>query len=312
LKFNQSQTNHHFVTPPLLKKGDKVGIIALASKVNFEDLKKGISVLEKQWGLEVVVGQSVKSVFNGFAGTDQIRAADFQTMLDNVTIKAIFSARGGYGCSRIIDDISFETFQQHPKWVVGFSDITIVHAAIQNLGFQSIHGAMPRTYGKRKTAIATESVRKILFGEAVDYTIKTNTPQFCQDGHVKAPIIGGNLTMLVNTLGTPSELDFNEKILFLEDIDEYLYNTDRQMVQLKRAGKLKNLAGLIIGHFTNPKENSTPFGKTATEIILEHVNNPSLVVAAGFPVGHEDHNLAIPCGREVTLTVEGNILKLRE
>lgn len=288
------------ISPKLLQKGDKVGIVAMASKLNFEDILPAIDILEKQWGLKVVVGCSVKSKHFNFAGTDEVRANDFQQMLDDESIKAIFSARGGYGSSRFIDRIDFSKFQESPKWVVGFSDITAVHCQIQTLGFQSLHAPMPKTFLKDLKSL--EYLRELLFGETLHYEVEAH--EINRLGVAKGQIVGGNLCLLAHLIGSVSDLDTSGKILFIEDVGEYLYNIDRMMVQMKRAGKFKNLAGLVVGDFSDIRENDEPFGKTAYEIIAEHTADYSFPIAFGFPIGHEAVNYPVVCGKVVTLSVE--------
>lgn len=287
------------ISPKPLQKGDKVGIVALASKLNFEDILPAIDILEKQWGLKVVVGNSVKSAHFNFAGTDEVRANDFQQMLDDESIKAIFSARGGYGSSRFIDRIDFTKFQQSPKWVIGFSDITAVHCQIQTLGFQSLHAPMPKTFFKDLKSL--EYLRQLLFGESLQYNVDSH--EMNRLGRAEGQIIGGNLCLLAHLIGSVSDLDTTGKILFIEDIGEYLYNIDRMMVQMKRAEKFKNLAGLVVGDFSDIRENDEPFGKTAYEIIAEHTADYNFPIAFGFPIGHEAVNYPVACGRFSTLKV---------
>lgn len=297
--------NTHFVAPPFLKKGDKVAIVALASRVTYDEIKSGITLLQS-WGLEVIIGQTIGAVYDGFAGNDTLRAADFQQYLADKSIKAIFSARGGYGCSRIIDSIDYRFFQNNPKWIIGFSDITALHGKIQNLGFQSIHGPMPKTM--RNDFFSDETLHQVLFGKNIDYQITTNALN--RNGEAKSEIIGGNLCLLAHCIGSESELNYHEKILFLEDVGEYLYNIDRMMVQLKRVGKFEKLAGLVVGQFSDSKENSQPFGKTAYEIIAEHTANYSYPIAFDFPIGHTDKNWAVRCGEKVVLEVTEKNVRL--
>ncbi len=298
------------IAPPGLQKGDKVAIVALASKLNPDDIQTAIQLMQDRWGLEVVVGESVSASYFGFAGTDEIRARDFQKMLDDTSIKAIFSARGGYGSSRIIDNIDFTVFKQNPKWVVGFSDITAVHSYIQSLGFQSLHAPMPKTFMKDDYSL--ETLRAFLFGENQRYEVGGN--ELDRVGTAKGQIIGGNLCLLAHLVGSPSDISWDDKILFIEDVSEYLYNLDRMMIQLKRAGKLRNLKGLIAGSFTDSKENDEPFGKTAYEIIAEHVSGYDYPVSYGFPIGHASTNWTIPCGRAANLEVssEKTVLTFQE
>ena len=288
--------------PNPIQKGDTVGLLALACKVDFEILRPAIELMENVWGLEVILGESLTSEYHQFAGTDTLRANDFQMMLDNPEIKAIFSARGGYGSSRLLDSIDFTAFQKQPKWVVGFSDITAVHCHIHTLSIESLHATMPKLFLQEGGKESLESLRKILFGEAVNYRIEPH--KLNRFGVGEGQIIGGNLAILTHLIGSKSDINYDGKVLFLEDINEYLYNIDRMMIQLKRSGKLQNLAGLIVGSFSDCQDNDVPFGKTSNEIIQEAVADYDFPVCYGFPVGHEVDNWAMPCGREVSLLVE--------
>jgi muramoyltetrapeptide carboxypeptidase len=294
------------IQPSYLKKGDTVGIVALASKVNLEDLMPAINIMKYDWGLNVIVGESVNATYYNFAGTDQTRANDFQQMLDNQSIKAIFSARGGYGSSRIIDKIDFTKFKQNPKWIIGFSDITAVHSHLQSMGYESLHAPMPKTLTKDK--VSADSLQNVLFGLEIAYTIPSNSTNRLGIG--EGQILGGNLCILAHLLGSVSDVNTDNKILFIEDIGEYLYNIDRMMIQLKRAGKLANLAGLIVGTFSDSKENDEPFGKTIYQIIEEHVSDYQYPVCYGFPVGHESMNWAMICGRDAVLNIDKQAVRL--
>lgn len=296
--------------PTPLQKGDTVGIAALACKVDFETLKPAIELMENTWGLKVIIGESVMSEYHQFAGTDNIRANDFQLMLDNPEIKAILSARGGYGSSRLLDSIDFSVFQQSPKWVVGFSDITAVLSHIHTLNIESLHATMPKLFLQEDGEYSLESLRKILFGKILNYEV--NAQKMNHLGIAKGQLIGGNLAILSHIFGSKSDINYDGKILFLEDVNEYLYSIDRMMIQLKRAGKLKNLAGLIVGHFSDCQDNNVPFGKTADEIIQEAVAEYDFPVCYGFPVGHEPENWAMPVGREVILEVKTDGVFLKE
>lgn len=292
--------------PPYLKKGDTVAIIALASKVEITSLEAAVEQIE-EWGLKVIIGESVGASDYTFSGSDELRLRDFQDMLDNKNVRAIFSARGGYGSSRIIDNANFSKFISNPKWIIGFSDITAVHGKIQHLGFQSIHGPMPKTMFW--DAQSDEYLKCVLFGKNVKYNCEAN--KLNRKGEGKGQIIGGNLALLAHNIGSLSDLDFAGKILFIEDIGEYLYNIDRLMVQLKRTGKLSNLAGLIVGQFSDVKENDEPFGKTVHEIIAEHVAEENYPVAYDFPIGHTNENWAIRCGEVLNFSVKNKEVKLR-
>ena len=296
--------------PNPIQQGDTVGLLALACKVDFEALRPAIELMEKIWGLKVILGESLTSNYHQFAGTDKVRAEDFQQMLDNPEIKVIFSARGGYGSSRLLDSIDFSHFQQHPKWVVGFSDITAVHCHIHTLNIESLHATMPKLFLQEGGEESLETLKKILFGENLDYKIKPHPMN--RLGYAEGQLIGGNLALLSHIIGSKSDVDYDGKILFLEDVNEYLYNIDRMMIQLKRSGKLKNLAGLIVGSFSDCQDNEVPFGKTANEIIEEAVSAYDFPVCYAFPVGHEVDNWAMPCGRAVRLLVEEYGVRLRE
>ena len=294
------------IAPPHLKKGDKVAVIALASKLSFDDIQSAINLMQEQWGLEVIVGESVESAHFNFAGTDEIRLRDFQQQLDNQDIKAILSARGGYGSSRIIDAVDFTNFKKNPKWIIGFSDITAVHCQLQTMGFQSLHAPMPKTF--LKDIFSLKTLESFLFGEEINYTIPTKSIN--RQGIGTGQVVGGNLCILAHLIGSKSDIDTVGKILFIEDISEYLYNIDRMMIQLKRAGKLQNLAGLIVGNFSDLKENDEPFGKTFQEIIAEHTAEYNYPVCYDFPVGHEAINWTIPCGQLATLSIDNEEVKL--
>ena len=296
--------------PNPIQIGDTVGLLALACKVDFEILRPVIELMENVWGLKVILGESLTSEYHQFAGTDAVRANDFQMMLDNPEIKTIFSARGGYGSSRLLDFIDFSTFKKQPKWIVGFSDITAVHCHIHTLNIESLHATMPKLFLQEGGEESLESLRKVLFGEEVNYKIEPHAMN--RLGAANGQIIGGNLAILTHVIGSKSDIKYDGKILFLEDVNEYLYNIDRMMIQLKRSGKLQNLAGLIVGSFSNCKDNDVPFGKTANEIIQEAVADYDFPVCYGFPVGHEVDNWAMSCGREVSLLVEEYGVSLKD
>ncbi|MDZ7900894.1 MAG: LD-carboxypeptidase [Arcicella sp.] len=300
----------NILRPNSLQKGDTVGLLALACKVDFEVLKPAIALMENDWGLKVILGESLTSAHHQFAGDDSVRANDFQLMLDNPEIRAIFSARGGYGSSRLLDKIDFTAFQKLPKWVIGFSDITAVHCHIHTLNIESLHATMPKLFLQEGGEESLESLRKILFGELLSYEVLPN--QMNRLGIGEGQLIGGNLALLVHLIGSKSDINYDNKILFLEDVNEYFYNIDRMMIQLKRSGKLQNLAGLIVGSFSDCQDNDVPFGKTANEIIEEAVAEYNFPVCYGFPIGHEPENWAMPCGRKIILAVEKDGVLLNE
>lgn len=293
---------------PALRPGDTIAIVATARKITFPEIESAVHTFEN-WGLKVVLGQTIGASYNYFAGDDALRLQDLQQMLDNLEIKAIVCARGGYGTTRIIDQVDFTQLRQHPKWLVGFSDVTALHSHLHNLGLESVHAIMPLLFPKEGTADSVETLRKVLFGEELTYTVAPHALN--RSGSAQGQLTGGNLSMLGTLAGTRSDSSTAGKILFLEDLDEYLYHIDRMMVHLDRSGKLENLAGLIVGDMSDMKDTVVPFGKTAYEIILEHTGKYNYPVCYGFPVGHEPLNLALVCGREAKLEVneQGAVLR---
>ncbi|WP_266367319.1 S66 peptidase family protein [Tellurirhabdus rosea] len=289
--------------PPFLRPGDTVGLVALASRLDYDTLEPAFRILRDEWKLNVLEGQSLTSSHFQFAGDDALRLHDFQHMLDNPDVRAVFSVRGGYGSYRLLDGLDFTGFQNHPKWVVGFSDITAVHYHLQTLGVESLHAVMPKLFGQEGGGPAVETLRQWLFGEKVAPYATAPHP-LNRPGKATGPLLGGNLTMLTNMLATPSDVDYRGRILFIEDIDETYFSLDRMLLQLRRAGRLEKLAGLLVGQFSDMRINETaPFGKTTDEIIAEHVAGYDYPVCFNFPVGHVALNLALPVGHEATLEV---------
>lgn len=301
-----TKANNPYKTPSYLKPGDTVAITCPAKKLP-RDIADAVNLLES-WGLKVILGETVHASWHQFAGSDELRTTDFQRFLDDQSIKAIFAARGGYGTIRIIDRIDFSGFKNHPKWIIGFSDITVLHSHIQALyETESIHGQMPLTI-REGSEISLETLRKALFNEEFDYSYKSEAVN--RSGVAEGILIGGNLSLLVMMSGSVSEQDYSGKILFLEDVGEYLYSIDRMMWNLKRSGKLNNLKGLIIGGFTELKDNDIPFGQTAEQIIMEHVKEFNYPVCFNFPAGHLPDNRALIFGRMSRLKVAGQQVKL--
>ncbi|WP_298395536.1 LD-carboxypeptidase [Flavobacterium sp.] len=286
------------IFPPNLKKGDTIAIVATARKNIEDNLKPAISWL-KNWGLEVVIGSSIGLDHNQLAGTDEQRAADFQTQLDNPNIKAIWCVRGGYGTVRMIDLLDFTKFKQSPKWIIGFSDVTVLHSHLNTMGFASIHGIMP--VSAKASEEAKETLRKSLFGEHLEYTIPCETMN--RYGTAKGELVGGNLSILYSLFGSPSAIDCSDKILFIEDLDEYLYHIDRMMINLKRNGCLESLKGIIVGGMTKMKDNEIPWGKNALEIIQDITKNYNIPIIYNFPAGHLADNRALIFGKQVTMEV---------
>ncbi len=289
-------------TLPCLNKGGKARIVAPAGKIAREHVMPAVDWLNSQ-GFRVEMGQHVFARHFQFAGTDRQRLEDLQSALDDPDTDVIICSRGGYGTIRIIDQLDFSKFMQYPKWVIGFSDITILHNRLNLLGIPSVHGAMPR-YFFDENGNPSESLNTIfdfLLGKKPDYKLPPGS--FNRNGNATAGLVGGNLSIICSLLGTKYELETDGKILFIEDIDEYLYHTDRMMHQLKLAGKLQRLAGLVVGSFSGMKDNSTPFGKTAYEIIRDAVDDYNFPVYFGFPAGHTKRNLALVLGMEWELDV---------
>lgn len=291
-------------TPPTLKPGDTIGLVSTARKITPEELQPAIDCLT-DLGYKIVLAPNLCNQLNQFAGTDAQRTADFQWMIEQPEIKAILCTRGGYGTVRIIDSIDFSPLLRNPKWICGYSDVTILHAHLNKLGIQSLHCTMPINFPTDGSV--NESVKSmlgILQGSPLNYELP---PQpLNRPGKAVGELVGGNLSILYSIQGSVSALETEGKILFLEDLDEYIYHIDRMMINLKRSGKLSKLAGLIVGGMTDMHDNTVPFGKTAEEIIHDVVYEFDYPVCFGFPAGHIDPNLALPMGGDISLTVSEN------
>jgi muramoyltetrapeptide carboxypeptidase len=295
------------ITPNRLQKGDTVGIVSTARKVSKNELTPALQLLEK-WGLKAVLGNTIEAEENQFAGSDALRTADFQNMLGNPKMKAIWCARGGYGTVRMIDKLDFSAFKKNPKWIIGYSDITVLHSHIHNLGVETLHSQMPLDIEK-KTKETVESIKTVLFGEK--YSIKyTSEKNLNRNGTFSGPLVGGNLSVLYSLCGSNSALKTDGKILFIEDLDEYLYHIDRMMLNLKRNGMLEDLAGLLVGGMSDMHDNKIPFGKTAEEIILDVASGYDYPICFNFPAGHIRDNSALILGRKVALKIVNNKITL--
>lgn len=285
--------------PPYLKKGDKIAITCPAKKLP-TPMTDAIALLQS-WGLEVVLGATVSASFHQFAGNDHQRAADMQRFINDDSIRAIIAARGGYGTMRMIDKVDFSRFAHNPKWLIGFSDITVLHAHLfTRYGAQTIHGQMPVNIPDASKQ-SLSSLMQALFGEELSYDFTTHNAN--RPGQAEGLLTGGNLSLLVAIAGSVSEPDYSGRVLFIEDVGEYLYAVDRMLRMLYRAGKLKNLAGLIVGGFTDIKDNDIPFGQTVPQIIMEIVKDYDYPVCFDFPAGHIPDNNSLILGRKVNLTV---------
>ena len=298
--------------PPYLKKGDRIGIVAPAGFMPFEKMETCVNTLQ-DWGYTVRLGATTHSASpNYFSGTDEERLNDLQEMLDDREVNAVLCARGGYGLSRIIDGLNFKKFKKHPKWLVGFSDITVLHAHIyHNYKIACLHAPMAAAFNDGGfSSPYIQSLKNALEGVPAEY--ECNGHPFNKPGEAQGELVGGNLALLSHLIGTASDCKTKHKILFLEDVGEYLYNIDRMFLQLKRSGKLDKLAGLVIGGFTEMKDTERPFGKTVQEIIYEHVKDYDFPICFDFPVSHEKENYALKIGVTYSLKVQADAVRLEE
>jgi len=294
--------------PPALQAGQRVALVSPARKISAAELAPAIITLEN-WGLEVVLGESIAGDHHQFAGDDDLRHRDFQRQLDDPTIRAILCARGGYGTARIVDGLDLTRFATAPKWVAGFSDVTVLNSHLLAQGYASIHGVMPVLFHQPGGEQALETLRRALFGEPFQ-PIEVAPHPLNRPGTAVGELVGGNLSLLQTITGTASQASFVGRILFLEDLDEYLYHIDRMLLHLHRSGQLAGLAGLVVGHFSAMRDNTIPFGSTALEIIDRYARMYDFPVGYGFPVGHEADNLALVVGQTVQLMVDANGAKL--
>jgi muramoyltetrapeptide carboxypeptidase len=287
--------------PENLKKGDTIAIVSTARKVSSKELAPAM-LFAKKMGLEVQLGITINAEKNQYAGDDALRAQDFQDLLDSPHIKAIWCARGGYGTIRMVDVLDFTRFIQHPKWLIGYSDVTVLHSHINRLNIPTIHGQMSLEIEKKSQA-SRDTLQQALFGEHPSISYSLDSSLLSRSGKASGILVGGNLSVLYSILDSPSELDWQGKILFIEDLDEMLYHIDRMMQNLKRSGRLKNLAGLIVGGMSQMRDNTIAFGKTAHQIIFEAVEEYQYPVCFNFPAGHIHDNRALVFGRKATLVV---------
>ncbi len=299
-------------TPPYLKKGDTIAITCPAGYMPKEKAQTCIETIQ-QWGFEVMVGKTLGSKSkNYFSGNDETRLNELQAMLDDERIKAILCGRGGYGISRIIDQLDFTHFKKNPKWIIGFSDITLLHAHInRNLKIATLHAPMAAAFnnGENKNEFI-DSLHKALVGKKAKYACKAHP--FNKLGEAKGELIGGNLTLISHLIGTKSDIKTKNKILFIEDIGELIYSTDRMLHQLKRSGKLTNLSGLIVGGFTDVKDTERPFGKKVKELIKDILQDYDYPVCFDFPVGHKKENYALKIGGDFQLKITNTKVLLSE
>ncbi len=297
------------IIPPYLQPGDEVAILSPASFPHTENWKLGVEVLES-WGLRVRNAPNYLSRHFGLGGTDAERLSDLQQMLDDPSIKAIFPIRGGYGSSRLLDSLDFSGFKSNPKWIVGFSDITALLCEVDRLGFASIHGPMPHNFCQKGGESALQNLYTALFEGVVSVTAPAHPLN--RLGEASAEIIGGNLSLLCHLIGSFTFASTAGKILFLEEVGERLYHVDRMLLQLKRAGMFQNLAGLIVGGFTDCNEASLTIGKTAFELVAEHTSGTSFPIAFDFPAGHIPNNQPLIFGVKTKLLVKAEGVQLTD
>lgn len=289
-----------------LQKGDKVSLLSTARKISREEMAPAIRTLES-WGLEVSLGEQLFSEDRQFAGTQEQRTQGLQEALDDPDCKAIICARGGYGTVQLIDGLDFSRFLQQPKWIVGYSDVTVLHNHLsRQWSLESLHATMPINFPKEGSNEAVESLHKALFGETLRYTFEIGEQSMLPVSGTVAPLVGGNFSIIYSLTGTASQLDTHGKWLLLEDLDEYLYHIDRMLINLRRAGVLDGCKGLLIGGMSDMNDNAIPYGETAEEIIRRHARELSLPIVFGIPSGHIERNLAMIMCREAELRFEGS------
>ncbi|HVZ96945.1 MAG TPA: LD-carboxypeptidase [Chitinophagaceae bacterium] len=301
----------HIILPPYLTPGDTIGIICPSGYMPAEKVQASVRVFQ-QWGFNVARGKTIGHQFHYFSGTDEERLNDLQQMMDNDDVKAIFCARGGYGMGRIIDAVKFKKFKKQPKWIIGYSDITVLQTHLfSKYNIASLHAPMAAAFIDHDAADPyIQSLYDSLTGKKTNYIVQPHG--FNRSGKVSGTLIGGNLSLLAHLTGTSSEIQTKNAILFIEDVGEYIYNIDRMMYQLKRSGKLKKLKGLIVGKFSDSKDTTIPFGETASEVIRDIVKEYEYPVCFDFPVSHEKENYALKVGGEYELAISADKVVLKE
>jgi muramoyltetrapeptide carboxypeptidase len=307
LFFLNLHSQKKMITPTYLQKGDTVAIVSTARKNIDDNLKPTIDLLEG-WGLTVKLGKTIGLDYYQLAGTDEQRTADFQEQMDNPNIKAIWCVRGGYGTVKIIDKLDFTKFKQNPKWIIGFSDVTVLHGHLNRMGIESLHATMPVAI-PRATDEAKNSLCAALFGEKLQYTLECDALN--HNGKTKGELVGGNLSILYSLLGSESAIDCADKILFIEDLDEYLYHIDRMMYNLKRNGYFENVKGIIVGSMADMHDNEIPFGQNEVQIITAIAKEYNIPIVFEFPAGHQKDNRTLILGKQVDFEVNEKEVKLQ-
>lgn len=298
------------ITPPPLEEGDTVGVVAPARSIKPEEIEAAIRLIES-WGLWVVVGKNLYSSYHQFAGKDEDRASDLQQMMDDENIKAILCARGGYGTVRTLQHLDFHYFTRNPKWIVGFSDITVLHNYInQHLHIRTLHAQMPLNFPREGADNrSTDLLKKVLFGRSLSYSWEPSRTPELKD-ILSGTLTGGNLSVIYSLSATPYDLQTKGKILFLEDVDEYLYHIDRMMMNLKLSGKLQVINALLLGGMTSMNDNSVPFGKDAYQIIYDIMDELNIPVIPDCPAGHSATNLPLIMGSHVKINQKAGKITL--
>ncbi len=297
--------------PPYLKPGDTIGMLCPSGYMPYEKIVTAIETLT-EWGFRILTGKTLGHQFNYFSGTDEERLSDLQQMMDDENIKAIFCARGGYGMGRIINKLSFKEFKKNPKWIIGYSDITVIQTHLfSKYKIASLHAPMAAAFndGENKNQYI-QSLHDALIGRKASYAGPGN--DLNKKGKASGILVGGNLSLLAHLIGTSSEIITKGKILFIEDVGEYIYNVDRMMYQLKRSGKLDNIKGLIVGKFTDNKDTAIPFGQSVNEAIRDVIKEFDYPVCFNFPVSHDKENYALKIGVEYKLSVSPSMAVLKE
>jgi muramoyltetrapeptide carboxypeptidase len=299
------------IRPPFLQAGDTVAITSTARWADLEAINVAKAELES-WGYQVQLGKYICETCHQFAGTDEQRIAEFHRFVADPQVKAVLFSRGGYGTTRLIDQLDWNLIMSKPKWYCGFSDVTALLCHLEKLGMQSLHSPMAAQFA---TSVAERRpsllhLKEVLQGKSVE--LQAEYTHLNRTGEAEGILVGGNLSLLNTIIATASEPDYTGKILFMEDLDEYLYHIDRMMVQLKRSGRLSQLAGVVVGQMSDMNDNATPFGQGALEIINEHLGKYNYPVAFGMPIGHETINMAVPVGARFRLTVTDKISTLAQ
>ncbi|WP_441372794.1 S66 peptidase family protein [Winogradskyella sp. MH6] len=301
---NSLKMNDTLLRPAYLKAGDTVAIVAPSGilKNREREVQQAVDLL-KEWGLNAIVGEHVFSKADHFAGTDEERCEDLQKAMDDPTISAIWCARGGYGTVRILDKLDYTKLKENPKWIIGYSDITALHNQLHNQGFESLHALMCVSLTQDITEVqeSVDTFKAALFGNPSNYDLEGS--KYNREGEAKGQLIGGNLTILHTMLGSDTSLDTSGKILFIEEIGEYKYHIDRMLQSMKRAGYFENLNGLVVGDMSKLRKNTTLWGTSVEQLILDALADYNFPIAFNMPAGHEDDNRALVLGREVELKV---------